>query len=266
MHRAADSHPEVLAKMNDVRAQVGLPPVRSVSREGNHVVARAAMFPDWYGMPAKDWPDMECLGFPLPSAPVPLPARVLDFRARCPRPRVFTRGTGVAETEHFFEAAARCCAEVGMPGILLSPFLTGERPKLADDIAHFAHVELERLLRHAAAIVHHGGMGTTARALQAGIPQVISPIAFDQPDNGHRVEVLGAGRVVPRDRMSGATFAAAVRELLGDAETASRLSHYRAALASPRAVERAADLLESVARNAPLLRHAPSESTTMACV
>jgi hypothetical protein len=44
-----------------------------------------------------------------------------------------------------------------------------------------------------------------------------------------------------------------VRELLGDAEIGSRLSRYRAALASPRAVERAADLIENVAQQAPLL-------------
>jgi len=265
MHRAADSHPEVLAKVNAVRAQVGLAPVRLASYEGSHVVAQAAMFPHWYGMPAPDWPEMECLGFPLPSSPEPLPTRVLEFLARFPRPLVFTTGTGVGKTERFFEAAARCCAELKMPGIFLSRFLASERQKLADDIAHFDHVELEALLPHAALIVHHGGMGTTARALQAGIPQVISPIAFDQPDNGHRVEVLGAGRVVSRDCMSGATFATAVRELLGDAELRSRLSGYRAALASPRAIERAADLLESVARNTPLLRPVASQPTNMAC-
>ena len=210
-------------------------------------------------------PAAHCLGFPLPSSPEPLPTRVLEFLARFPRPLVFTTGTGVGKTERFFEAAARCCAELKMPGIFLSRFLASERQKLADDIAHFDHVELEALLPHAALIVHHGGMGTTARALQAGIPQVISPIAFDQPDNGHRVEVLGAGRVVSRDCMSGATFATAVRELLGDVELRSRLSGYRAALASPRAIERAADLLESVARNTPLLRPVASQPTNMAC-
>jgi UDP:flavonoid glycosyltransferase YjiC (YdhE family) len=104
-------------------------------------------------------------------------------------------------------------------------------------------VELEQLLPRAAAILHHGGLGTTARALQAGIPQVISPIGFDQPDNGHRVELLGAGRVVPRDRMSGATFAAAVREQVAEPEQALKLARYRAALQGSRAVERAADLL-----------------------
>jgi UDP:flavonoid glycosyltransferase YjiC (YdhE family) len=49
--------------------------------------------------------------------------------------------------------------------------------------------------------------------------------------------------------MSGATFATAVRELLAGSAVASQLSHYRAALQGVRAVERAADLLENVARS-----------------
>jgi UDP:flavonoid glycosyltransferase YjiC (YdhE family) len=260
MYRAADTHPAVLAKMNEVRAQVGLAPVGSASYERSHIVKEAAMFPDWYGMPAKDWPDLECLGFPLPPSGAPLPARVLEFLARNPRPAVFTTGTGFGKPEQFFQAAAECCAELKMPGIFLSRFLAVEPRALGEHIAHFEHVELDALLEHAGLIVHHGGMGTTARALQAGSPQVISPITFDQPDNGHRVEVLGAGRVVPRERMSGATFAAAVRELLGDAELSSRLSRYCALLASPSAVERAADLLENVARST-----LPSSQAASAC-
>jgi rhamnosyltransferase subunit B len=254
MYRAADSHPAVLARINEVRAQLGLPSVRSASYERRHVVAQAAMFPEWFGMPAEDWPHMEYLGFPLPPSTEPLPERVLEFLARFPRPLVFTTGTGFGKPDSFFEAAATCCTELNMPGIFLSPFLPTWRQKLGEQIAHFDHVELEALLRHAALIVHHGGMGTTARALQAGIPQVISPIGFDQPDNGHRVEILGAGRVVRRDRMSGPTFAAAVRELLEDSAVGSRLSGYRAALDPPRAVERCADLLERLAMNSPLLQ------------
>lgn len=253
MYRAAETHPEVLAKINATRAVVGLPPVSSSSFERPHVVAQLAMFPEWYGMPAADWPALEFLGFPLPASSAPLPAGVLEFLARCPRPLVFTTGTGCGEPERFFEAAASCCAELNLPGIFLSRFFGVERGQLGPSVAHFEHVELEPLLRHASLIVHHGGMGTTARALQAGIPQVISPMLFDQPDNGHRVEVLGAGRVVPRERMSGATFAAAARELLTDPVMGARLSRYREALASSRSVERAADRLQGVARTAPLL-------------
>lgn len=254
MHRAAEVHPDVLAKINSVRAQVGLAPVHKATYDRNHLVAQAAMFPEWFGMPAPDWPQMPFLGFPLPASGAALPAPVLAFLARHPRPLVFTTGTGFGKPQRFFDAAARCCAELEMPGIFLSPFLQLERQTTGDHIAHFGHVELEQLLPSASLIIHHGGMGTTARALQAGIPQIISPIGFDQPDNGHRLELLGAGRVVPRDRMSGSAFAAAARELASDEEMGARLCRYRALLEPPHGVQRAADLLEGVWRSKPTLR------------
>ena len=42
-------------------------------------------------------------------------------------------------------------------------------------------------------MVHHGGIGTVANAIAAGVPQLIRPICFDQMDNGMRVKRLGAG-------------------------------------------------------------------------
>ena len=264
MHRAADTHPAVLAKLNAVRAEVGLAPVQSADYARDHVVREAAMFPEWFGMPPADWPLLDYLGFPLPHSEQPLPAGVRAFLAQHARPIVFTPGTGYGQPEHFFAAAAQCCEALGMPGIFLSPFLRSKPEQLGERIAHFEHVELEQLLPHASLIVHHGGMGTTARALQAGIPQILSPVGFDQPDNGHRVEVLGAGRVVARETLSGATLSAAVRELVADGEIGARLSSYASALASPRAVERAADLLEDVTRNAPLLSRARSVLTANA--
>jgi sterol 3beta-glucosyltransferase len=43
------------------------------------------------------------------------------------------------------------------------------------------------------AVVHHGGAGTTAEGLRAGVPSVIVPFTVDQPFWGNRVESLGAG-------------------------------------------------------------------------
>ena len=58
------------------------------------------------------------------------------------------------------------------------------------------YVALRTLLPRSAALVHHGGIGTTAEALRAGVPQVIVPLAYDQFDNAARVTALGAGASV----------------------------------------------------------------------
>ena len=69
------------------------------------------------------------------------------------------------------------------------------------------HVRVERwvpqadVLAQAAAVVCHGGSGTTLGALAAGVPLVVTPLFADQPYNGRRVAAVGAGLVVePRDQ------------------------------------------------------------------
>jgi vancomycin aglycone glucosyltransferase len=66
----------------------------------------------------------------------------------------------------------------------------------SDDSADWLAVgetNLQALLRRVAAIVHHGGSGTTTQAMQAGVPQVVVPHEFDQPYYAERVAALGIG-------------------------------------------------------------------------
>jgi UDP:flavonoid glycosyltransferase YjiC (YdhE family) len=51
-------------------------------------------------------------------------------------------------------------------------------------------------------VVHQAGIGTLAQALRAGRPQVILPVAFDQPDNARRAAALGVGRVLPFEKVT----------------------------------------------------------------
>jgi|GEM_PF-1376279 len=74
----------------------------------------------------------------------------------------------------------------------------------------------------AAAIVHHGGVGTTAQALRSGRPQLIVPYLVDQPDNAARVQRLGAGIAVPLRKYRSAHVAIELRQLLEDRSIATR--------------------------------------------
>jgi MGT family glycosyltransferase len=69
------------------------------------------------------------------------------------------------------------------------------------------------VLRHAAAVVTHGGHGTLMKAFAAGLPVVVLPHGRDQPDNAARVAWHGAGVVVPR-RARPARIARAVTGVL----------------------------------------------------
>lgn len=71
------------------------------------------------------------------------------------------------------------------------------------------------LFPRVAAVVHHGGAGTTAAGLRAGRPSLICPVLGDQPFWGSRVHALGAGpRPLPLRRATAATLAVGIDELV----------------------------------------------------
>ncbi|MVN85966.1 glycosyltransferase [Deinococcus sp. HMF7620] len=73
------------------------------------------------------------------------------------------------------------------------------------------------LFPRVAAAVHHGGAGTTAASLRAGVPTLVAPFFGDQPFWGQRVQALGAGPApLPQRTLSAAGLAAALRELAGN--------------------------------------------------
>jgi sterol 3beta-glucosyltransferase len=73
------------------------------------------------------------------------------------------------------------------------------------------------LFARMAAVVHHGGAGTTGAALMAGVPALVVPFTMDQPFWAERVFALGAGpEPIPRRRLSRENLAAAFRRMLDD--------------------------------------------------
>lgn len=78
-------------------------------------------------------------------------------------------------------------------GVLLSGYAGLGSLSLPDTVFHLAEIPHSWLFPRTAAVVHHGGMGTTAAALRAGVPTVIAPFGVDQPFWARRVEQLGVG-------------------------------------------------------------------------
>jgi sterol 3beta-glucosyltransferase len=105
-------------------------------------------------------------------------------------------------------------------------------------------VDHERLLRRCSAAVHHGGAGTLAASLRAGLPTMVCSVWADQPFWGRRVETLGAGAHVPFKRLDRSTLEAGIRKLLSDPvrEHAAQLGG--AIRSEGDGTERAAELLD----------------------
>lgn len=214
------------------RAALGLPPLRG--HFGGWLLSASrtiGLFPDWFATPQPDWPqEVRLAGFVRfdPAEVAPTPAQASDladmeaFLAGGEAPLVFTPGSAMAQGRAFFAAAVAAAGQLGRRAILLSRFREQLPGSLPPGIRHFDYLPLGRLLPRAAALVHHGGIGTTAQALAAGIPQLVMPLAFDQFDNAWRLRQLGVARSLSVRRFRGPAVARALGLLLGSAEVAAR--------------------------------------------
>ena len=105
---------------------------------------------------------------------------------------------------------------------------------------------MSRLLPRCAAIVHHGGIGTSAQGLAAGIPQLTMPMGFDQPDNTLRLTRLGVGSFITPKQFTGRTTAEALRRLLESRRVAEACQRCEARIATGDGIAMTCDLLESL--------------------
>jgi rhamnosyltransferase subunit B len=182
----------------------------------------ALLCPQWFAMPQSDWPaNCRFAGFAFTPAGE-LDAEVRDFLAARGAPLVFTPGTGVTDTRSFFRMAGEVCRALAAPGIFLGAAAHAQ-PQAANILCR-RYVDLGALLPHARLLVHHGGIGTTAQALRAGIPQIVIPKAFDQPDNAMRIAALRLGGVVLSQGVPDAAIVDLCRATLADQTMRERLA------------------------------------------
>jgi len=203
--RAGDLYADAIAApaTNAFRKELGLPPVRRLFHHWWMSPQKViGLFPEWYGPIQPDWPANTTLtGFPLydggDTTRLPEPARA--FFEKGDPPIVFTPGTAMRFGKRFFAAAAEACTILGRRGVLLSRFTEQIPVRLPDGVVHYDYLPLGSVLQQSAAMVHHGGMGTLAQTMRAGIPHLVMPMSIDQPDNAMRLRRLGvAASLSPR--------------------------------------------------------------------
>jgi rhamnosyltransferase subunit B len=249
-------------EVNAIRAGLGLRPLRRVwnlwQRRSRSVIG---LWPEWLYAPQLDWPRQVVLaGFveydagPGVAGPDG-PARLEDGTIAGPPPIVFTAGTARLDAPDFFKAACAACEILGRPGVLLTQNEQPTGRPLPRAVRHIRYAPLGKLLQRAAAIVHCGGIGTAARALRAGIPQLIMPIAYDQHDNAARLARLGVAASIDGAALGPANVAARLSELLESPTVLERCRHFAAKFEGSRAVDEACDHIEFSAR-APEETHA----------
>jgi rhamnosyltransferase subunit B len=249
--RGADTYligPAVLPTLNTLRARLGLGPVRRLRYWWNSPDRLLLMFPPWYAPPQADWPLQAVqVGFGMAD-------RLGDQQSLTPEleaflqggspPLAFTYGSAMRLGSAFFEKAIALCRRMNRRGVLLAP-QDGQVPAdLPAEILHQPYAPFSLLLPRCAALIHHGGIGTVAQALAAGIPQLVVPVAFDHFDEGRHLQRLRVGAALSQQRFTPARAARVLQRLLNTPDVAQACSAAREHMRHADATVAACDEIE----------------------
>jgi len=248
-HKAIDR--QLASQVNAVRAELGLRrPVSGIMRDWWMSPDRIlALFPEWLAPRHGDFPPQTVFSrFPLYDGDAPVPAELEDYLAEGPPPLLFTPGSANMWGRDFFAAAAGACERLAMRGVFVTPFQEQIAFPLGKAIRRFDRVPFSRIFPRCAAVVHHGGIGTCAQGFAAGVPQLVMPMAHDQPDNAQRLQRLGVGDYLLPKHFQAETVASRLQGLLESPEVKRACVEVKARMAQQMPPEKAADLLAILGR------------------
>ncbi|HEY0007451.1 MAG TPA: nucleotide disphospho-sugar-binding domain-containing protein, partial [Tepidisphaeraceae bacterium] len=201
-----------------LRAEIGLAPVQRVQGKWwNAKALTIGLWPEWFFPRQPDYPPQVRLsGFPQydESDHLGIDPQLDAWLSAGEPPIAFTPGSAMIFGHKFFESAVKACKKLGMRGVLLTRHADHLPQNLPDTVRHVPFVPFGLLLPRCAAIVHHGGIGTTAQGLRAGIPQLFMPMSHDQPDNASICRKLGVADSISPMFFSGGRVARKLARLL----------------------------------------------------
>lgn len=240
--------PAVRPTLTAFRAELGLKPVKQVMSWWHSKTLLLCLFPEWYCQPQADWPsphfqtdfplwdergtDQQCLS--------PEESKVLEpFLQNGPPPIAFTPGSANVFGHSFFRTAVAACERNGYRAIFLTRFREQIPASLPESILHVPFAPLSLLLPRCAAFVHHGGIGSAAQAIAAGIPQLIRPQAHDQFDNAMRIVEQGIGGILKPSRFTAGALAAKLKSILATEAMSNRCRNLASKMERSRGLEQA---------------------------
>ncbi len=175
------------------------------------------------------------------------PAALVDFLESGPPPVYVGFGSMPSSNpEESTKLVIDALTKAGQRGVLLTGWDGLSRANVPDDFYVIDEVPFDWLFPRMAAVVHHGGAGTTAEGLRAGVPSVIIPFLPDQPYWGRRVHALGVGpRPILRERLTTDSLAQAIHTAVRDPDMRRRARALGRQIRSEDGVARAVDLLDT---------------------
>ena len=175
------------------------------------------------------------------------PPDLVDFLQSGPPPVYVGFGSmSNRNPEEVTEIVLKALERYKQRGILLTGWGGLSKSELPAYVYRIESIPFDWLFPQMAAIVHHGGAGTTAACLRAGIPSIIVPFFADQPFWGERVYRLGAGpKPIPRKQLTAERLAGAINTVLGDRRMRKQAEAVGERIRAEDGVARAVDAIRS---------------------
>ncbi len=246
---------------NPLRQQLGLRPWRSFGALLAH--GRQVGVPMLYGYSARvlpkpaDWDDAQHLtGYwylePPPGWTPDAAPELVRFLDSGPPPVYMGFGSMTAGDADRHTRLALAALELsGQRGVLMTGWGGLARRAALPNVLFVDDVPHAWLFARMAAVVHHGGAGTTGAGLRAGVPSLLTPFLADQSAWAERVVQLGVGPRIPGIRqVTAETLAAAIQVALTDTALRARASALGAQIRAEDGVGAAVKLIEAHAAGA----------------
>jgi sterol 3beta-glucosyltransferase len=202
----------------------------------------------------KDWDDsIQVTGywFLEPSTGWEAPNELVQFLKSGPPPIYIGFGSMVnKKPEETADLVLQALERTGQRGVLSTGWGGLRKETLPQNVFMINSVPHTWLFPKMAAVVHHGGVGTTAAGLWAGIPSIVTPFFGDQPFWGQRVYALGVGpRPIPRKRLTVDRLAESIHCAVSDLGIRERAASLGERIRAENGIAQAVAVLELVRKH-----------------
>lgn len=183
--------------LNSARNELGLKKLKCFSQTLEMERCAIGLYPDWFvGSSGLLHPAVQPTAFTLFQPNKSTEQEKFDaFVGKYGPPIIFTAGTAIKTPKGFFEVSQSICEKLGVPGVFIGNY--SNYPKHPDFICALPSIDMNKSLPQSRLIVHHGGIGTMAQVMNAGVPQIIVPRVNDQFYNASRATAFGSAGVIP---------------------------------------------------------------------
>ncbi|HEY8474205.1 MAG TPA: glycosyltransferase [Natronosporangium sp.] len=263
-------YPQVLAgDLNQMRATVGLPAVTDWSAWLRTADLVLGLWPEWFdraGQPllppdgaADPGGSAAALAGFLPhdqtergELPADLAALVADEVPAERRPILVSGGSSRFLHADWYGVAVHAAARAGRPVVVACRHRDLLPAELPPAVRWYPSLPFATLMPRVAAVVHHGGILTCARAVASAIPQVILAHGADRPDNARRLRSLGLAEWLPAARWRVDAVAGLVDQVLADPGYRDRALALADTMDPDRAAAAACTALEALVGRVPV--------------